>query len=313
MRKNKVLSISIVLVLLVAAAGISYTSVVARPYSGATAPGLGAADGFSALAALSADSANTTTLGGNLGLSPGVETSRTGPWIVGGSEYFGPLTLAGNAQTDALGAYNNLAGQGSDGVWSLVTNPLPGVWTTASSATFAGTLTLNGGYDDVWVFQVGDSLTFTGSVVMSGEAQACHVFWQVGENTTIESGSSFIGTVISENDITLVSGANVSGRVISLVGALTTDNNTISMPPCNSAQAGPPDNPQPESGSTEAFVGTQTALTATAQASRAGVPSTGGAPLQGDGTIWLILGFTGLIVTILFYLTRKNQRNNGSK
>jgi len=71
--------------------------------------------------------------------------------------------------------------------------------------------------------------------------------------------------------------------------------------------------PQPESGSTEAYVGTQTALTATAIASRAGVPSTGGAPLQGDGTIWFILGFSGLSVAILFFLTRKIKRNNGSK
>ncbi|EKD87816.1 MAG: hypothetical protein ACD_35C00187G0010 [uncultured bacterium] len=313
MKTNRVLAISVILVLLVMAAGFTYTGVLARPNNAATSPGLGAAGSFSALAALSAESANTTTLGGNLGLSPGDESSRTGPWIVGGSEYFGTASLAANAQTDALGAYNNLAGQGSDGTWSLVTNPAPGVWTTASSATFAGTLTLDGGYDDVWVFQVGDSLTFSGSVVMSGNAQACNVFWQVGESTTIASGTSFIGTVISENNITLVSGANVSGRVISLVGALTTDNNTISMPPCNSAAAGPPDNPQPESGSTEAYVGTQTALTATAIASRAGVPSTGGAPLQGDGTIWFILGFSGLSVAILFFLTRKIKRNNGSK
>ena len=313
MKTNKVLTISIILILLVAAAGISYTGVIARPYSGATAPGLGAADGFSALAALSATSANTTTLAGNLGLSPGVESSRTGPWNVGGTEYFGPSTLAGNAQTDALGAYTNLANQGSDGAWSGTTNPNPGVWSSGSSETFTGTLTLTGGYDDVWVFQIPASLTFSGSVVMEGDAQACHVFWQVGEDTTIASGSTFVGTLISENNIVLVSGANVSGRVISLVGALTTDNNTISMPPCNSAQAGPPDNPQPERGSTEAFVGTQTALTATAQSSRAGVPSTGGAPLQGDGTIWFVLGFSILIVAILFYLTRKNLRNNGSK
>jgi hypothetical protein len=319
MKTNKVLAISVILLLMLSAAGLVYTNVLARPMGVATAPGLGAASSFSALAALSASSANTTTLGGDLGLSPGVESSRTGPWSVGGSEYFGPTTLAGNAQTDALGAYNNLAGQSSDGTWSVATSPAPGVWTESSSATFTGTLTLNGGYDDVWVFQIPASLTFSGSVVMGGEAQACHVFWQVGEDTTIASGSSFVGTIITENNTTLVSGASVSGRVISLVGALTTDNNSITMPPCASAPSlnptnqqsenpiatGLPDNPQPESGSTEAAMGTATA--------RAGVPSTGGAPLQGDGSVLLLTSIIGLSGVLLFFAIRKLREIFGSK
>lgn len=317
MKTNKVLAISVIVILMLGASGLVYSNVSARPYSAATAPSLGAAGSFSALASSAATSAGgVTTLQGDLGLSTGDASSRTGDWNVGGSEYFTATSLAGNANSDALGAYNNLAGQGSDGTWSLVNNPAPGVWTTASSATFADTLTLNGSYEDVWVFQIGASLTFSGSVVMGGDAQACHVFWQVGEDTTIASGSSFVGTLISENNISLLTGATVSGRVISLVGALTTDNNTINMPPCTAAPAaGPslPDNPQPESGSTEAYVGTQTALTATAVSSRAGVPSTGGAPLQGAGTLWFIIGFGVLSVAILFYITRKVNRNNGPK
>ncbi|MDO9122033.1 MAG: ice-binding family protein [Anaerolineaceae bacterium] len=314
MKTNRVLTITIVLILLVAAAGITYTGVIARPYSAATAPGLGAAGDYSLLAGVSASSANMTTLGGSLGMSPGI--TLNGPYSVGGSTDLGPATNAANAQSDALGAFGNLAGQGSDGTWSMATSPLPGVWTDASSPAFSGTLTLTGDYSDVWVFQISTDFTFSGAVVMAGNAQACNVFWQVARDATIASGSSFIGTLIASGDITVVSGANVSGRILSLNGAVTTDNNTISMPPCNSAAAaGPslPDNPQPESGSTEAYVGTQTALTATAISSRAGVPSTGGAPLNGEGTLWLILGFSALCVAILFYLTRKIQRNNGSK
>lgn len=314
MKTNKVLTISIVLILLIAAAGITYTGVIARPYSAATAPGLGAAGNYSILAGLSATSVNNTTLGGSLGVSPG--TTISGPYTVGGSTELGPLSNAAIAQNDALSAFNNLAGQGSDGTWSLNPNPAPGVWTDASSPVFSGTLTLTGDYADVWVFQISSDFTFTGSVVMAGNAQPCNVYWQVARDATITVGSSFVGTLIASRDVTVVSGASVSGRVISLNSSITTDGNTISMPPCNSAPAaGPslPDNPQPESGSTEAYVGTQTALTATAISSRAGVPSTGGAPLNGEGTLWLILGFSALCVAILFYLTRKIQRNNGSK
>ena len=106
-------------------------------------------------------------------------------------------------------------------------SPVPGVWTAASDATFAGTITLSGGYDDVWVFQVGRDMTFSGSVIMAGNAQSCNVFWQIGRDATIASGSTFVGTLIASRDITVVSGATVDGRIISLNSSLTTDGNTV--------------------------------------------------------------------------------------
>ncbi len=236
MTKLRYLTISIILVISLSLAGQSF-HVTARPLA-ASAPNLGAAGSFSVLAALSMSAAGAgTTVGGDLGLSPGLESSKTGPWTVGGSEYFGPLSLAGTAETDALGAFNNLAGQPSDGTWTGSTSPVPGVWTVASDTTFDGTLALNGGYDDVWVFQIGRDMTFSGSVVLGGNAQPCHVFWQIGRDATIAVGSTFIGTLIASRDITLVSGANVDGRIISLTGALTTDGNTITGPICASAPA----------------------------------------------------------------------------
>jgi hypothetical protein len=199
----------------------------------ATAPGLGAAASFSVLAALSASAAGAgTTISGDLGLSPGLASSRTGPWTVGGTEYFGPLSLAANAQIDALGAFVNLAGQPSSGTWSGATSPAPGVWTDAGSSTFAGTLMLTGSPTDVWVFQIGTDLTFSGSVSLGGGARACNVFWQIGRDATIGVGSAFVGTLIASRDVTVVSGASVDGRIISLTGALTTDGNSIFGPSC---------------------------------------------------------------------------------
>ncbi len=208
----------------------------------ALAADLSSSEDFSVLAALSASAAGTgTTISGNLGLSPGLAVSRTGPWTVGGSEYFGTGGPSEDAQADALDAFTDLAGQPSDGTWSLNPSPAPGVWTAASSATFPGpTLTLTGDYDDVWVFQVGASLTFTGSVVMAGNAQPCNVFWQVGSDATIASGSHFVGTLIASGDVTLVSGATVDGRIISLNSSITTDGNVISGPACDTAPPPPP-------------------------------------------------------------------------
>jgi len=234
-----ILGILVVLIVLLATGKLgNMGSMRNSQTAAAVAPDLLSTTNFSVLAALSASSANTTTISGDLGLSPGLAVSRTGPWVIGGSEYFGTGGVSEAAQTDALAVFNDLAGQSSDGTWSLNPSPTPGVWTTASSATFAGpTLTLTGDYDDVWVFQIGADFTFTGQVVMAGNAQPCNVFWQVGGDATIASGSSFIGTLIASGNITLVSGATVNGRIISLNGALTTDNNTISDPACVAAPA----------------------------------------------------------------------------
>jgi len=195
----------------------------------ATAPSLGAAASFSVLAALSMSAAGPgTTVSGDLGLSPGLEISRTGPWTVGGTQYFGPLSLAATAQADALSAFNNMAVLPSSGVWGGAVSLGPGVWTEASDTTFTGTLTLSGASGDIWVFQIGRDMTFTGSVIMAGNAQPCNVFWQIGRDVTIALNSTFVGTLIASRDVTLVSGATVNGRIISLNSSLTTDGNTIS-------------------------------------------------------------------------------------
>jgi len=236
MLKLKYLTILIVLAISLLLLGLS-SGVSARPLA-ATAPPLGAVASFSVLADLSMSAAGAgTTVQHDLGLSTNLASSLTGPWTVGGSEYFGPSSPAGTAHTAAVGAFNNLAGQSSDGTWGGGTSPGPGVWNEALDTMFTGTLTLNGDYNDIWVFQVGRDMTFSGAVVMTGNAQPCNVFWQVGRDATIASNSAFVGTLIASRDVTLVSGASVDGRIISLNSSLTTDGNNITGPTCNSPTA----------------------------------------------------------------------------
>lgn len=264
MKKQKYLVLSIVIVASLLLISLTST-VIAKPL-GATAPDLGNATNFSALAADTATSATTTTIERNLGVSPGL--ASTGNWVVGGSEYYGPATLAADAQASALAAYGNLMGQGSIGTWGSETNLAPGAWSTAGDQTFSGSLTLDGDYADVWVFQIGRDFTFSGVVTLTGNAQPCHVFWAVARSTVIASGSSFVGTLISMEDITLVDGANVQGRVLSYNGALTTDNNTINVPPCEAAPAD--DDADAVSPSVDSL------------------PSTGGAPIQAEPIPWYV-------------------------
>lgn len=217
-------------------------------FAAATKPSMGAAASFSVLAGLSMSStASNTSVSGNLGLSPGFAASKTGTWTVGGIQSFGDSnpTPAFNAQAAALAAYNVLVSpilNPSDGPFSVgpAWSPAPGVYTDASSPAYTGTITLNGGYNDVWVFQVSTDFTFSGSVILTGNAQPCNVFWAVARDTTIASGSTFVGTLISSRDISFASGATVNGRVIALNSSLVMSgtSTTISGPTCLSAPAG---------------------------------------------------------------------------
>ena len=62
-------------------------------------------------------------------------------------------------------------------------------------------------------------------------AQACNVFWQVGSSVTLDSASTFVGTVMALTSATLDTGATVQGRILARNGAVTLDANTITTPP----------------------------------------------------------------------------------
>lgn len=112
-----------------------------------------------------------------------------------------------------------------------------------------GTLTLDGGNDDgtasdaVFVIKTrsggseGSTLTTASnsSVVLTGGAQACNVFWQVGSSATFGAGTDFVGTVMALTSISAESGATFEGRLLARNGEVTLIDNTISSPGCEQA------------------------------------------------------------------------------
>jgi len=131
---------------------------------------------------------------------------------------------------------------GSSGgtAWNpAVVNPTltAGLYTRDGDATFGSTLTLNGSATDVWIFQINSSLTFTdeATIVLTGGAQACNVFWRVASSATINgaSGKTFVGTLIANSSVSLIGGATVNGRMMALTGTLSTAGITrITGPTC---------------------------------------------------------------------------------
>ncbi|MDX6434982.1 MAG: hypothetical protein QOE54_7348 [Streptosporangiaceae bacterium] len=179
-----------------------------------------------------------TTISGDLGVSPG--SSVTGSPIVLGTVHAGDPTAAA-AQTDLDAAYLDAAGRtpatpvpsGDIGGSTLV----PGVYSSASTLAITGTVILDGQGDPnaVFIFQVGSGLTTASSstVVLTGGAQACNVFWQVGSLAALGSGSTFQGTILAKTSATVATGAKVFGRVLAgRLGSVTLDADTITTVPC---------------------------------------------------------------------------------
>ena len=225
---------------------------------------LGTATPFAVLAGTAVTDVPTSSITGAVGLSPAAGTNYAGltQAEVTGTIYStngtGPAgnvddpALLTTAKNDLTTAYVAAAGQPPVTTFSAGDNQLggqtlvPGVYAfgTASSAniTAASPLVLNGEGDAnaVFVFQASSSLvTASNSVVqLENGAQACNVFWQVSSSATLNSSSTFVGTIMALTSITLNSGATVQGRVLARNGAVSLDANTITTPPTCSAATG---------------------------------------------------------------------------
>jgi hypothetical protein len=227
----------------------------------ATAIGLGTANSFAVLAGSGITNTNTTLITGDIGTFPTTSVSGESDIVLTGTHQNDTVTAG--AKTGLLTAYNNAAGQASTRTISGDLAPTaatltPGVYTSASSMGLTGALTLDAGgnADAIFVFQADTTLTAgpASSVLLTGGAQACNVFWQVGSSATLDTDTVFVGNILAEDSITLNSRASVMGRVLASNGAVTMDNNVITRPGCTAPT--PPSTTPTGSGTNDAGSGT---------------------------------------------------------
>jgi hypothetical protein len=91
-------------------------------------------------------------------------------------------------------------------------------------------VTISGGANDVWIFQIAGNLTMSSAVNITriGGAQAKNIFWQVAGDATFGTTSHFEGVILSMTGITLQTGASINGRALAQT-AVILDGNTVTM------------------------------------------------------------------------------------
>jgi LPXTG-motif cell wall-anchored protein len=202
--------------------------------------GLGTAAPYSVLAGSTVTNTGSSVLSGDLGVSPNNAITGFPPGLVGGATNNGNPAAA-LAEGDLTTAYLDAAGRAPTGtsLGSALAGSvslLPGVYNAASSLGVSGAVTLDGQGDPnaVFVFQIGDALTTatSTSIVLTGAAQACNVFWQVGSSATLGTTNTFVGTVMALTSITVDTGTTVAGRALARNGAVTLDDNVFTSPTC---------------------------------------------------------------------------------
>jgi hypothetical protein len=201
---------------------------------------------FAVLGAETVTNVPTSTIVGNVGVSPG--TAITGfnsvsgiavadPQVTGGLVHSN-TAVAAAAQgqlTTARGTLTSLGAGITLGADLAGLTLTPGIYTVAAGTTnLSGTLTLDGlgNANAFWLFQMPSTLiTSSGSVVnVINAGTGSGLFWNVGSSATLGTTTSFEGNILALTSISLNTGATIGcGRALADVGSVTLQMNTISI------------------------------------------------------------------------------------
>jgi hypothetical protein len=265
--------------------------------SASTAPGLGTATSCAVLAGQTVTNTGSTTITGDLGVSTG--TAVTGSPTVIGTTHTGSDPVAISAQNDLTTAYGNAASSpcnfdetGKNLGGQTLT---PGTYCQTTAPTLTGTLTLSG--NGVFIFKAGSTLvTAPGSTVrLTNGAQPCNVFWQVSSSATLDTTTTFVGTIMALTDISLKNGATIAGRALARNGQVSLISNQITRPAtCSAATVSGP-SPTPS-----------------ATPSGTGLPRAGAGP-PGQGAPWMPAVVTGLLSGLAVVGLTRRARHRRSR
>jgi hypothetical protein len=209
---------------------------------------LGAAADYVILAQSEITDVPTSAVTGNVGLSPATGAALGVPCtevagVVNAADNTGPLPCsvidavgltaavgaAGTAYTDAQGRAPDYTELAAGNIGGLNLSPATYKWSTAVS--IPTTLTLTGGANDVWIFQIAQGLTVSSGVqiILVGGALPKNIYWATFGAAQLGTTSKFNGVILSQTSIVMNTGATLDGRMFAGT-AVTLDQNTITHP-----------------------------------------------------------------------------------
>lgn len=221
------------------------------------APGavdLGASGAYVILAKSAISTVPPSAITGDLGISPAAASAFTGfspiadatnvfsrsAQVTGklfASDYAVPtpsnLTTAvtdmQTAFTDAAGRAPKATELGAGNIGGMTLSA--GVYRWGTGLLVPTNVTLNGGSNDVFIFQVAQNLTVSSGVqvILTGGVVSKNVFWQVSGAADLDTTSHLEGVVLCQTAIALHTGASINGRLLAQT-AVTLESSAVVAP-----------------------------------------------------------------------------------
>jgi hypothetical protein len=261
MERKKVISIAAMLLVLIAGgcqkdATPTITSQTASTESSvalnsqvlSTSVNLGSAGSFVILSKTGITDVYKSAIIGDIGTSPitGAAMVISCPEVTGtiySVDAAGPAckvtdaSMLTSAVSDMQTAYTDAAGRSNPNFLNLGAGNIggqtltPGLYKWTSAVVIPTDITISGGPNDIWIFQVAGTLIMSSAVnvTLTGGAQAKNIFWQAAGAVTFGTTSHFEGNILGQTGINLQTGASINGRMFAQT-AVTLQMNTVTQP-----------------------------------------------------------------------------------
>jgi len=205
---------------------------------------LGTAESFAILAGAAVTTTGGGIINGNVGASPisGAAIHLTQAQVNGTIytvDAAGPPgsviapALLSEAMGDLTTAFNDAAGRspipsgpflnpGAGNLGGL--NLAAGLYKFTGTALITGSnLTLTGGPDDVWIFQIAADLQVGSNIhiILAGGALPRNIFWQVGTSAVIDTFAVFKGTILANQAVTMKTSSTMDGKALASIAGVT--------------------------------------------------------------------------------------------
>ena len=146
-------------------------------------------------------------------------------------------TLLDSAVLEMGFAYDDAAGREAPDFTELGAGEIggltlaPGLYKWGTGVLISTDVTLSGGPNDVWIFQVAGTLNQGNAtrVTLAGGAVPKNIFWQVAGAVTLGTTAHFEGVVLAKTLIAVNTGASVNGRLLAQT-AVTLQMNAVTQP-----------------------------------------------------------------------------------